>query len=279
MSTLTANAYGKHKVRLSKITRLEDRHLFKEISVDIVLGGAFDPAYTDGDNATVLPTDTIKNTVYALAKAHSLDPIESFALDLSAHYLEHAPAATSVDIQISEKRWVRMSFDDTPHPHAFLGGASELRTAFVLRTRDAVTVSGGIGDLPILKTTGSAFVGFLKDEYTVLPEERDRIMATKLDAIWTFASESADFNGAYEQIRETLLKVFANHESESVQHTLNEMGTEVLALVPDITEISMVMPNVHHFMFNLDRFGIENNNDIFAPADEPHGYIEGTVSR
>ncbi len=279
MTTLSSNGYGKHKVRLSKITRYDDRHDFTEISVDVVLKGAFDEAYTKGDNASVLPTDTIKNTVYALAKDHPLESIEQFGLDLAAHYMNRVPHATSASVKVSEKKWTRMVFDGQPHHHAFTGGASEMRTADVLHTRGGVTLKGGLKDLPILKTTGSAFVGFMKDEWTVLPEERDRIMATTLAAEWTFNSHTADFNGAAEAIRTKILNVFANHESESVQHTMHEMGNAALALVPEIDEISMLMPNVHHFMFNLDRFGIENNNDIFAPADEPHGYIEGTITR
>lgn len=279
MTTLSSNGYGKHKVRLSKITRHSDRHDFAEISVDVVLKGAFDAAYTDGDNASVLPTDTIKNTVYALAKDHDLESIEQFGLDLAAHYMNRVPHATSASVKIAQKIWTRMVFDGQPHHHAFESGSSERRTADILHTRDGVTLKGGMKDLPILKTTGSAFVGFMKDEWTVLPEERDRIMATTLAAEWTFNSHPADFNGVAQAIRNKILNVFADHESESVQHTMWEMGNAALALVPEIDEISMLMPNVHHFMFNLDRFGIENNNDIFAPADEPHGYIEGTVKR
>ena len=276
---LTSNAYGKHKVRLSKINRHPDRHDFIEISVDIELGGAFESAYTDGDNSRVLPTDTIKNTVYALAKDHALDSIEQFGLDLSAHYLQTVEWAESADIYISQKKWSRMVFDDQPHHHAFVGGASERRTAHAIRTRDAVTLRGGFKELPVLKTTGSAFVGFFKDPFTVLPEERDRIMATNIEAIWTYNDHTADFNTAHQTIRTTLLNTFANHESESVQHTLHEMGQDALTNCAAIDSIQMFMPNVHHFMFNLERFGMENNNDIFAPADEPHGYIEGTVSR
>ncbi|MFT7587263.1 MAG: urate oxidase [Cellvibrionaceae bacterium] len=279
--TLTSNGYGKHKIRLSKITRLADRHLFKEISVDVVLKGAFDEAYTKGDNASVLPTDTIKNTVYALAKDHELESIEQFALDLAAHYMNRVPHATSASLKISEKLWTRMVFDGEPHHHAFTGGLSEQRTADVMHTREGITLKGGMKDLPILKTTGSSFVGFMKDEYTVLPEERDRIMATTLAAEWTYnnVSEANTFTSNAAAIRNKILNIFAEHESESVQHTMNEMGHAALALVPEISEISMLMPNVHHFMYNLARFGIENNNDIFGPADEPHGYIEGTVSR
>ena len=279
MTTLSSNGYGKHKVRLSKITRHADRHDFTEISVDVVLKGAFDEAYTKGDNASVLPTDTIKNTVYALAKNHDLESIEQFGLDLAAHYMNRVPHAASASVKVAQKIWSRMVFDGQPHHHAFTGGASERRTADILHTREGVTLKGGLKDLPILKTTGSAFVGFMKDEWTVLPEERDRIMATTLAAEWTFNSHTADFNGVAQAIRTKILNVFADHESESVQHTMHEMGNAALALVPEIDEISMLMPNVHHFMFNLDRFGIENNNDIFAPADEPHGYIEGTVTR
>ena len=166
MTTLSSNGYGKHKVRLSKITRHEDRHDFTEISVNVVLKGAFDVAYTEGDNAPVLPTDTIKNTIYALAKDHALESIEQFGLDLAAHYMDRVPHATSASVKLEQKIWSRMVFDGQPHQHAFEGGSSERRTADILHTRDGVTLKGGLKDLPILKTTGSAFVGFMKDTHT-----------------------------------------------------------------------------------------------------------------
>lgn len=280
MATLSGNAYGKSRVRLSKITRTETAHRFQELTADIYLSGAFDAAYTAGDNATVLPTDTIKNTVYALAKTHPIDTIEQFALDLTTRYLQAAPAADSAKVVITETPWRRMQFDGEPHHHAFLAARPEHRYTVVSRTRAGmVTLQSGIKALPILKTTGSGFVGFLKDEYTVLPEETDRIMATNLSALWTWQTASAAFNSDYIAIRETLLQTFANHESASVQHTLNEMGGNVLAAVSSISDIKLWMPNVHHFQFDLSRFGIDNDNTIFAPADEPHGYIEGYLTR
>ena len=277
---LSANRYGKHKVRLSKITRLEDRHLFKEMTVDAVLRGAFDPAYTEGDNGSVLPTDTIKNTVYGLAKNHKLESIEQFGLDLAAHFMDRVPHASSAEIEIEEKEWVRMVFDGKPHPHGFTGTSSAKRTAYVKHTRGGeVTLIGGVKDFQILRTAGSAFVGFMKDEFTVLPEDRDRIMATTLKAEWTYNNTDGDFNGNAAAIRETILEIFANHESESVQHTMWEMGKAALAICGDIDDISMTMPNDHHFAYDLARFGLENNNEIFSPSEAPYGYIEGTISR
>ena len=276
---LSANKYGKHKVRLSKITRLEDRHLFKEITVDAVLDGAFEVAYTEGNNAPVLPTDTIKNTIYGLAKDHHLGSIEQFALDLATHFLDRVPHAATAEIEIEEKEWVRMVFDGKPHPHGFTGTSNAKRTAYVKQTRDAVTLIGGIKDFQILRTAGSAFVGFMKDEFTILPEDRDRIMATTLKAEWTYNNTSGDFNSNTAAIRDTILEIFANHESESVQHTMWEMGKAALAQCADIDDISMVMPNDHHFSYDLARFGLENNNEIFSPSNAPYGYIEGTISR
>lgn len=279
MAELISNAYGKARVRLSKVTRLADHHLFQEMTVDVVLSGAFDKAYTAGDNSMVLPTDTIKNTVYVLAKSHDLGSPESFGLALGEHYLAHAPAAEQVEISIEERRWKRMVFEGATHPHAFIGASGEVRTAEIQATKESVSLTGGLANLPILKTTGSAFVGFLKDEYTILPEETDRIMATNLEAQWQFDSVDADFNGAFDGVRSTLLSTFATHQSESVQHTLYAMGEAALSVSNDISEIRLVMPNVHNFPFDLGRFGIENNKEIFYPADEPHGYIDGIVRR
>ncbi|HKH62701.1 MAG TPA: hypothetical protein VKA49_17780, partial [Flavitalea sp.] len=79
---LTKNAYGKNAVNLSKITRHADHHEFRQISVNVSLEGDFETAHTIGDNSKILPTDTQKNTVYALAKEHFNSNIEEFGLYL-----------------------------------------------------------------------------------------------------------------------------------------------------------------------------------------------------
>ena len=277
---LIANNYGKGRVRVSKVIRDGDWHLFKNYTVQITLEGDVAAAYTEGINTLVLPTDTMKNSVYAVAATHDFSSPEQFGLDLSARYLHTAPHLTRAEVQVEEQIWKRMMFDGQAHNHAFIGNSSERRTAVVSRNHQGTEIESGLKEMYILKTTGSAFEGFFRDQYTILPDAADRIMATNLTAAWTLkgAGDSDVYNARWEQIRTVLLRTFADHdESKSVQHTLNEMGQAVFTAVPDVAEISMSMPNVHNIPYDFSLIGIESKNEVFIPIDEPHGMIYGRL--
>lgn len=276
---LGLNAYGKNAVNLSKIIRHADHHEFRQISVSVALEGDFDTAHTHGDNSNILPTDTQKNTVYALAKEHFTGTIEAFGIQLAEHFLSRNPQVSKVRIELLEHAWQRMHFDGAAHTHSFTGGSTEKRRALVTRTAQGTQVASGLLDLLLLKTTDSGFENYIKDEYTVLKETADRILATKCEATWQYTTPDLDFEATYQQIRTTLLRTFAGHKSLSVQQTLYAIGEQILLANDVVQEISLVMPNKHHIPFNLEQFGLENNNEIFVATDEPFGYITGTVVR
>lgn len=276
---LQNNAYGKNAINLSKIIRHGDRHDIRQISVDIALQGDFEAAHTTGDNAMILPTDTMKNTVYALAKDRFTASIEAFGLVLAEHFLENNPQVSEVKVSLAEHCWRRLSFQGSEHPYAFVNGGSEKHVAKIVRSRTGVGLSAGIKDLLILKTTDSGFEGYIKDRYTTLPETADRILSTSCDVHWTYAQIPDDAENLYAAIREALLHSFSVHKSLSVQHTLYAMGERVLKDFPPVTTITLQMPNKHHILFNLRQFGEENNNEVFIATDEPYGLITGTVSR
>jgi len=281
-SVLTDNSYGKSSVRLMKVTRLPDRHDLKEVCVNIQFEGEFEKVYTKADNSNVLPTDTMKNTVYAIAKDHPLRSIEEFGLTLSDHFLLNNPDVSKVTIELIENLWNRISVSagsSTPHPCSFSRGGNERRNSIVTKTRAAVTIKSGIQDLLILKTTGSAFKGYVKDKYTTLKETDDRIFATEAEIRWKYVREDLDFNICHKNIRQAILETFAKHDSLSVQHTLYAMGESALAACADVSEISMTMPNKHCLLVDLSPFGMQNKNEIFVPTSEPHGLISGTVKR
>ena len=276
---LGANTYGKNAVNISRIIRHEGYHEFRQASVSVALTGDFDAAHLLGDNALILPTDTQKNTVYALAREHFTASIEAFGLALSAHFLARNPQVSQVRIELVEHLWQRMAFDGADHPHAFTGGGSEKRTAVVTRTAAGATVAAGLKGLLLLKTTDSTFVGYPKDEFTVLPETTDRILATECEASWDYTTAELDFDATHQSIRESLLRTFAGHLSLSVQHTLYAIGENILKDHDAVREISLVMPNKHHIPFNLEPFGMANTNEVFVATDAPFGYITGTVTR
>ena len=276
---LGANSYGKNAVNLSRIIRHEGYHEFRQVSVSVALTGDFDAAHTVGDNTLILPTDTQKNTVYTLAREHFTGSIEAFGLVLSQHFLSRNPQVSQVRIELVEHLWQRMTFDGAAHPHAFTGGGSEKRTAVVTRTAAGPAVSAGLKGLMLLKTTDSAFVGYPKDEFTVLPETTDRILATECEASWEYTSTVVDFEPLHQQIRQSLLRTFSEHKSLSVQHTLYAIGEKILQENDAVKEINLIMPNKHHIPFNLEPFGMTNTNEIFVATEAPFGYITGTVTR
>src|SRR5687768_10468758 len=118
---LVHHAYGKFDVRLTKVTRHADRHELKELSVDVQLhGDAFAETYRSGDNAQVVATDSMKNTVYVLAKSHPIDSIENFAAELVRHFLKTYEQVSAAQVWIKQKAWHRIEKDAAPHPHAFI---------------------------------------------------------------------------------------------------------------------------------------------------------------
>jgi len=276
---LVKNAYGKSRVRLTKLTRLNDRHVFKEISVDIQLQGDFERTYTVGDNSQVVATDSMKNMVYILASQHSLDNIESFGQHMVDHYLKTYKQVSGVTVRMVEELWQRIIHDGKPHAHAFYGAGGEKRIAEVEATREAVIVRSGIEGLKLVKTTDSEFWGFVRDQHTTLPDVKDRIFGTSVSVNWLYQNAKPDFQAAYDAVRNAVLECFATHRSLAVQHTMNEIGQLALARVPDISEISIVMPNEHRIPFNLQPFNLENKNEIFITTDEPYGLISATLKR
>jgi urate oxidase len=277
---LVQNNYGKSRVRMVKVARHGDRHDLQEIEVKIAFEGDFETAHTVGDNSRILPTDTMKNTVYALAKqSPEIEAIEEFALRLADHFLRENPQTSRVIIEIAEKQWERISVGGRPHAHSFVKTGDEKCTTRVSASRDGISLESGIEDLLILKTTGSGFSGFIKDRYTTLKETDDRIFATSVNAVWQYPTRQAPFKSISRGVRRMILETFADHDSLSVQQTLYAIGEVVLNTYDEITEISLSLPNKHCLLVDLSPFEMTNQNQIFLPIDEPHGLIEARMKR
>src|SRR5580704_12139420 len=225
MARLGENRYGKSRVRLSRITRLQDRHEFHEWTVHVMLYGDFETSYTQADNSKVLPTDTMKNTVYYVARGSQSETIEAFACELGDYFLSKQPQVAMVSIEVQEKAWQRMIVDGAPEVTTFKLGGAELQTAHAERKRGgAWNVISGVDGLTILKTTKSAFTGYIKDKLTTLKPATDRIFGTCATVTWEYATAAPDYAEVRARILAALLKEFAAHDSMSVQHTLFDMG-------------------------------------------------------
>jgi urate oxidase len=276
---LTENRYGKSRVRLIKVERQGSRHEMNDLNVDIQLSGDFSAAYLEGDNRKVLPTDTMKNTVYALAREQPLGEIEEFGQRLAEHFLCRNAHVSWVRIAISQGAWSRIRVDGHEHDHAFIRAGEESRTSVVERDRSGVKVKAGVADLIVLKTTRSAFEDFLHDEYTTLKDSRDRLLGTAVRAEWTYKPGAREYGNLWRTARATILEVFADHDSRSVQHTLYAIGEAVIERVPEVNRIELSMPNRHCLWVDLARFGLDNPNEVFVPTEEPHGLIEAVLTR
>jgi urate oxidase len=270
---LTGDQYGKAENRIVRIYRDTPRHEIRDINVTTRLQGDFAAAYTDGDQSKVLPTDSQKQTAYAYAKEKGIASIEQYALALARHFVEDIEPVHRARIDVEEYAWDRVN------EHTWVRKGQEIRTAVVTFDESGASVTGGVKDLTILKSTDSEFAGFLEDPYTVLEPTHDRMLATSLVATWRFTTTDVDWNDAYAGIRELLVQTFAGHHSLALQQTLFAMGKAILEEFPVIEEVNLVAPNKHHFLYDLSRFGLENPGEVFNPDDRPYGVIQATVGR
>ncbi len=276
---LGPNQYGKAEVRIVKVTRETPTHEIEDLNVTSQLRGDFSATHLTGDNSLVVATDTQKNTIYGLAREHGIGSPEDFLLLLARHFTAGFDWVTGGRWEAEAYAWQRIDVDGAPHDHAFARQGQETRTAVVTVDGDEPWIVAGLSDLVVLKSTGSEFHGFPRDRFTTLVETDDRILATSVTARWRYLSTDLDFNALYEDVRRILLATFATTHSLALQQTLYAMGEAALEAHEEIAEIRFSMPNKHHFLVDLEPFGLDNPNEIFFAADRPYGLIEATVER
>jgi urate oxidase len=280
MIALTENRYGKSRIRLMKVTRSAAGNDLREWTVQVLLRGDFDSAHLDGDNSKILATDTMKNTVYSVARNSKATSMEMYAMELVDFLLGRNPQVSSAEVCVASTLWKRLTIDGKPHLDSFMRGSDERQTTRVERVQGSgFTVVSGLEDLVILKTENSGFEGYIQESLTTLKETNDRLFGTALKAEWTYGTPGLDYEAVRTTVRETMLATFAGHDSKSVQQTLYAMAESALAAAPEVAEMTMAMPNKHCLLVDLSRFGQDNPNEIFVPTDEPHGYIEARFVR
>ncbi|CEM08623.1 unnamed protein product [Vitrella brassicaformis CCMP3155] len=286
--------YGKTKVRVVRVRKTPPKsagagpwHELMEVEVETLLEGSFLEAYTHGDNGRIVPTDTVKNTTYVIAKKSNFDSIEDFGLALMRHFLSRHSHIDRVTVTLTEKLWNRLTVSGKPHEHVFSATGPEKRVATCVGSRSGpYSVTSGIEDLKLMKTTQSGFEGYIVDEYTTLPPAKDRIFCTKVDAKWTYGAPlpEGQFHLLHDKIRDSMMEVFAGppeggEYSPSVQETMYKMGLRAMEVCPSVQSVKLVLPNIHHFPFDIGRFGLTNQQEILYPTDDPSGLIECEVTR
>lgn len=295
MPVLTSARYGKDNVRVYKVHRDEaaGTHTVTEMTVCCLLEGKIAASYTHADNAPVVATDSMKNTIYIKAKEHPVNPPELYASILGQHFLDTYAHMDVANIDVVVKRWTRMIIDGTPHPHSFYRDGDETRNVAVRVSRaSGIEVRSALAGLLVLKSTGSQFHGFVRDEFTTLPETWDRILSTEIDAAWTWTPfpslkdlrDRVDlFDRAFDDARAITMKTFAEEDSPSVQSTMYKMCEKILEAASDVATVAYSLPNKHYFEIDLSwHKGLENtgkNAEVYAPQSGPNGLIKCEVSR
>jgi urate oxidase len=271
MAGLGANRWGKSEVRVSKVHRGDFADDISDVTVSVFLEGDVEAAHTLGDNSRVIPTDTMRNTVYVLAQDHLSKDLEGFAGVLADHF-SSVESVDRVTVELSERVWQRETAT------GFLGGGSVRRVARLVRGGNDRARSG-VDGLVVLKTRGSAFTGFPKDGLTTLPEKHDRLLSSSISADWEYTNIPEDTASAWGTVCRTMIDSFFSESSASVQHQGYLMGEAVLEAVQEISEISLHLPNLHHLDFDLTRFDLDDRGVVFHPVSEPYGDISLTVHR
>ncbi|BFU43678.1 factor-independent urate hydroxylase [Krasilnikovia sp. MM14-A1004] len=270
---LGPNRYGKAEVRLVRVVREGDTHALTDLNVSVSLAGDLTATHVTGDNSAVLPTDTMKNTVYAFAREHGVGEPEAFGLLLARHFVKTLGHVDTATVAVESYGWRRLG------PHSFQRTGDLTRTATVTVHPAGTQVVSGLSDLVLLNTTASEFHGFIRDRYTTLPETSDRILATAVNARWRHLGEDTNWADSFEGVRDALVSAFVNTYSHSLQQTLLSMGSVVLTRRPEVAEVRLALPNKHHYLVDLAPFGLDNPGEVFQAGDRPYGLIEGTVSR
>ncbi|KAI3531509.1 uricase [Colletotrichum filicis] len=289
---LASARYGKDNVRVYKVEKNGNVQTVTEMTVCCLLEGEIETSYTVADNSVVVATDSIKNTTYIKAKENPVNPPELFASILGAHFLETYTHIHTANVKIIQHRWTRMTVDGKPHPHSFFRDGEETRNVEArISRKDGIALTSAIQKLTVLKSTGSAFHGFVRDEYTTLPETWDRILSTDVDAAWTWkfpdlaAVRAAvpKFDPAWRAARDITMKTFAEDESASVQNTMYKMCEQILAAVPETLTATYSLPNKHYFEIDLSwHKGLKNTGkdaEVYAPQSGPNGLIKCEVAR
>jgi urate oxidase len=275
---LGANSYGKAGNHLFKVVRATDRHEVRDYRVDVALSGDYDAVHTHGDNTGAMATDTMRNTVYAVASQNTFDSPERYGLQL-VDYLLTQPRVTGAKVSVVEQCWDRIVVDGRPHDHAFTKAAGGKHTAVVTGAGEQRAVTAGVDDLHVLKTTNSGWSNFLEGGYRTLKDTDDRILATSITATWDYRAPSGDFGTWWDGVNEQITRTFTDHFSPSVQNTIWRMGQAILERFEQIERVSFTLPNKHHLLYDLAPFGLDNDREIYWVTVEPYGRIQATVER
>jgi urate oxidase len=266
--------YGKAEISLYR-TKLAGKPLFgAEVQVD-VFGDNFLPSYTEGDNSMVVATDTMKNFTYAAALEFEGSTHEQFAEFLARRFLDTYSQMQRVQVRCRElpfTAWSDKLLSPTYNDYGF----------FVLAAgrEGIVDLECQRRDLRLVKLTGSAFAEFVRDQYTTLPERRDRPLFIYLDVSWRYSDPALALGSGHvpsEEVARCIRETFDEFVSLSIQHLVHEMGTRLLARYPQLSEVGFAAQN--RLWDTSAQSEAEPMRRVYSNPKPAHGSIGLTIKR
>jgi len=288
------NRYGKFNVQMLRVVNDSPKHEIHHFTCQMMLEGrSLETSFTKGDNSFVVPTETQKNTLYAMAKKFSVDPQEKWAVNVGKDFLSRHSHIDGIFVRIDRTPWERVKIGTKEHNHAFIKGSSGVRfTTMNMNRNGDLSLSSGFSDLSVLKSSQSGFEGYIVDEFTTLKPSKNRILATQFYCEWNFSKqaivqfETIDFNNIFSIIQKIILEVFSGDPdkgeySPSVQATVHTMASQILDKISVIEKISFKLPNIHFYKVDFNDFktDMKNNNEVYFTFAGAHGQIEATFHR
>ena len=265
MAEPVATGYGKQAVSVYRTDGV--RTLFAAEVGMTARGEAFLPSYTEGDNAAVVATDSMKNFIHVTALDYDGSSLEDFLELLARRFVETYEQVERIELTGRELLFARRT------EQSFQGVGGDYGVAELALARDGTLehLSGREG-LRLIKLTGSSFEGFVRDEYTTLPELRDRPLYVHLDAHWRHRDFGNRAPG--EEVRDSIAATFAEFDSASIQELVHEMGVRLLDAFAQLEEVSFVAENRL-----WDTARSDERVRVYTDPRPPFGQIELTLRR
>lgn len=262
------------------------------VDVQVALHGDFLHNYMDGDNSNLVATDSMKNFIQLQAGEFEYSTIDGFIAEIAKRFIEKYPQLKQVDISGQEVPFGPVS---VAKENGIEDSGIVLRPSHTERARASVTVTSedagteiasytsGIQDIHLIKITGNSFYGFVQDEYTKLPEEKDRNLFIYVDIDWSYNDdkdgldlEAPNYVPA-EQVRDIAASIFHELQNNSIQHLVYHIGLRVLECFPQLKDVEFFTNN-RTWMKVVEDIK-DTDGKVYTEPPIPYGYQAFSVTR
>lgn len=262
------------------------------VDVQVALHGDFLHNYIDGDNSNLVATDSMKNFIQQQAGEFEYATIDAFITEVAKRFIGKYPQINQVDISGQEVPYGPVS---VAKKQGIENSGIVLRPSQTERARASVTVkqkdigteivsyTSGIQDIHLIKITGNSFYGFVQDEYTQLPEEKDRNLFIYVDIDWSYnnVNDGHDLEAANhvpaEQIRDITATIFHELQNNSIQHLVYHVGIRILERFPQLKDVEFYTNN-RTWMKVVEDIS-DSKGKVYTEPPLPYGYQAFSVTR